>query len=196
MYSRFLFLLLRPRMYLLNSLYICDVSGHHLFMYCNVVVLCFGLCFVLPLWLFSLSLSVISSDRYEHQLCLIKTKLWEWPGWLMRWELVDKAEVERQEAESLSSCPSMWLLSLFRCVGWLLWGPRAWVCVTKYLFVKQSNLCILCWMVSFKFLCLYLILEALERWSPFSFANCVFACFWSDREWGKSYVYYVFFFIC
>ncbi len=38
----------------------------------------------------SLSLSVISSDRYERQLCLIKTRV----DWLMRWELVDKAEVE------------------------------------------------------------------------------------------------------
>ncbi len=134
------------------------------FIYCNVVVLCFALCFVLPIWLFSLSLSVISSDRYELQLCLIKTKLWGWPDWLMRWELVDKADVESQEAESLSSCPSMWLLSLFRCVDWLLWGPRAWVCVPKYFLLNKSNLCILCWTVSFKFLWLYLILEAVERW--------------------------------
>ncbi len=46
----------------------------------------------------------------------------------MRWEQVDKAVVEIQEVKSLSFCPSMWLLS--QCV---LGGPKAWICVTKYL---------------------------------------------------------------
>ncbi len=71
----------------------------------------------------------------------------------------------------------------------------AWLTVVRAYLVNQSNLCIvwLCWDISFRFLCLYLILEAVERWMAFSFGNCVFSCFWSDREWGKSYVVYLLF---
>ncbi len=109
----------------------------------------------------------------------------------MRWELVDKAEMESQEAESLS-CPSIWLLSrcvLVDCCD----GLKPGFVLLSTSLVNQSNMCIvwLCWAVSFQFLCLYLILEAVERWMPFSSGNCVFSCFWSDREWGKSYVIYL-----